>query len=148
VIALAVTQHATVRKNSAFWHDKGGDGGLEWYKYKEDDDRELHEDPAAPDYRHTLGIEPKTWLSRSYQEVMTLDFDYRKLQLKPDKEGDPVLANHVQLYHQVRSSLFFAPLWLKSPLFCTWKFIGALDILLKVFQKSLGLNGVVCTKSW
>jgi hypothetical protein len=107
VIALAVTQHATVRKNSAFWHDKGGEGGLEWYKYEEDDDRELHEDPAAPDYWHTLGIEPKTWLSRSYQEVMTLDFDYRKLQLKPDKEGDPVLPNLVQLYHQVRSSLFF-----------------------------------------
>jgi hypothetical protein len=108
VIALAVTQHATVRKNSAFWHDKGGEGGLEWYKYDEDEERELRDDPAAPDYRHTLGIEPKTWLSRIYQEVMTLDFEYKKLQLKPDKEGNPVLANHVQIiYHQVRSSLFF-----------------------------------------
>jgi hypothetical protein len=79
VIALAVTQNATVRKNSAFWHDKGGEGGVEWYKYDEDEEQELPEDPDAPDYRHTLGIEPKTWLSTIHQEVM----HYRCLDAPP-----------------------------------------------------------------
>jgi hypothetical protein len=143
-----VAQRATVRRNSAFWHDKGGDGGLVYYKYEEDNSRELHENPAAPDYRHTLGMEPKTWLSRNYQEVMRLDFDYRKLQLKPDKEGNPVLANYIQIFHQVRSSLFFCSTMAEVSTVLYMEIHRRLGYFTKSLSKELRLNGLVRTKSW
>jgi hypothetical protein len=149
LVALAVAQQATVRRNSTFWNDKGGDGGLGYYVYEEDTDRELDENPAANHYRHTLGIEPKTWLSRNYQEVMRWDFDTRLLKLKPDKEGDPVLANYVQMFSQVRSSLLFCSTMIElSTIVYMEIHHGALDFFQEVFQKISELNGEARTKSW
>jgi hypothetical protein len=142
LIALAVAQQATVRRNSAFWRDKGGDGGRVYYVYEEDNDRQLHENSAAPDYRHTLGIEPKTWLSRNYQEVMRLDFDNRKLQLKPDKEGDPVLANHVQIFNEVRSSLLFCSTMAELSTILFMEIHRRLGYFAKSLSKELGVKWV------
>jgi hypothetical protein len=108
LLALAVAQQETIRKNSTFWHDKGGDGGAGYYVYDDDTDKAVDEQPAVPHYRHILGMEPKTWVSGHYQGVMRWEFATKLLKLKPDKEGDPVKANYVQMFREVRSSLLFS----------------------------------------
>jgi hypothetical protein len=97
----------TVRTNSSFWHDKGGDGAAGYYVYDEDTDTLIGEKPAVPHYRHTLGMDPKTWVSGHYEGVMRWEYAAKLSKLKPDKEGNPVLANYVQMFREVQSSLLF-----------------------------------------
>jgi hypothetical protein len=85
----------------------GGDGGAGYYVYDEDTEEKVGEKPAVPHYRHTLGMEPKTWLSGHYQGVMRWEYAAKLLKPKPNKEGDPVIANYVQMFSEVRSSLLF-----------------------------------------
>jgi hypothetical protein len=47
LLALAVAQQETVRKNSTFWRDKGGEGAAGYYNYNEDTDEAVGDETVS-----------------------------------------------------------------------------------------------------